>query len=67
MAFNIELWDIGLWSAISSIMLLIVSETISPYYGKNNIILRGKRIRYIGIGLGILFLAIAIIRIRAMI
>lgn len=66
MAFNIEIWDIGLWSAISSIMLLIVSEMISPYYSKNNIILRAKRIRHIGIGLGILFIVIAIIRIRLM-
>ncbi|GIU71175.1 MAG: hypothetical protein KatS3mg003_0654 [Candidatus Nitrosocaldaceae archaeon] len=63
MALEIELWDIGLWSAISALLLLITSEVISPYYGRNNILLRSKNIRHIGIGIGLFFLIIAIIRI----
>ena len=63
MAFNIEIWDIGLWSAVVALLLLITSEIISPYYGKSSILLKSKNMRNIGIGFGVFFLAIAVARI----
>ena len=63
MAFDVEIWDLAVWSGISSLILLITSEVISPYYGRNVILLNTKSVRNIGIGLGVFFVIIAIARL----
>ncbi len=63
MAFEIEIWDLGLFSVVSSLLLLMASEVIAPYYGKTNVLLQSRWIRYIGIGFGVFFLMIAIFKI----
>ncbi len=62
-AFDVSVWDIGLWLAVSSIILLITSELLAPYYGRNRVTIDVKRLRAVAIASGIAFLIIAAIRI----
>ncbi|GIU71713.1 MAG: hypothetical protein KatS3mg003_1192 [Candidatus Nitrosocaldaceae archaeon] len=63
MAFDIDILDLGLFSAVISVVLFITSEVIVPYYGKRDVLLKSKSIRHTAIGLGILFIIIAIFKI----
>ncbi len=56
MVFAFSIWDLSLWVAGSSILLLIASEFISPYYGRMNTIIDQKKLRLFGVGFGISFL-----------
>jgi hypothetical protein len=56
-------WDISLLFAITAIMLLIISELLSSYYGKVNILIDKKKLRNAAIALSILFLITLAIRI----
>ncbi|MEM0030016.1 MAG: hypothetical protein QW572_07605 [Candidatus Nitrosocaldus sp.] len=66
-AFAFNLWDIGLWLAVSSIILLITSELLAPYYGRMKMVMDVKRLRIVAVGSGLAFLVIAAIRISAII
>lgn len=66
-SFALSLWDIGLWLAVSSIMLLITSELLAPYYGRSKTVIDVKRLRIMAVGSGLTFLIIAAIRIAAII
>lgn len=67
MAFIPTIWDLGLWFVISAVLILMVSEVISPYYGRTNIILKTRNMRYVGIGLSISFFIIFILKILVII
>lgn len=66
-SFAFNLWDIGLWLAISSIILLVTSELLAPYYGRMKMLIDVKRLRIIAIGSGLAFLVIAATRISTVI
>jgi hypothetical protein len=59
MAFVFSLWDMGLWLAASSIIMLVTAELLSPYFGRINIIIDIKRLKRAAIVCGMVFLAIA--------
>jgi len=63
MNFPLGLWDIGLWLAIASIILLITSEMLSQRYGKINIHINKKRLRNASLVVSTLFLATVAIRV----
>jgi hypothetical protein len=63
MNFPLGLWDIGLWLAIASIILLITSEMLSQRYGKINIRLNKKRLRNASLAVSTLFLATVALRV----
>jgi len=65
--FPLSFWDISLWLAVTSIILLITSELISPYYGKTNILINKKRLRNAALTTGILFLITVVIRIYSLV
>jgi hypothetical protein len=67
MDFPLSFWDIGLWLAITAIILLVTSELISPYYGKTNLIINKKRLRNVALAFSILFLITVGIRIATII
>ena len=67
MSFVLSLWDLGLWLAVSSILMLITSEVISPHYGRINMLLQFKRMRRVAIALGIAFLFISSLNIVSII
>ena len=63
MQFPLSFWDISLWLAITSIILLATSELLSPYYGKTNIIIDRKKLRTAALTLGLLFIFTVFVRI----
>jgi hypothetical protein len=62
-SFPLSFWDISLWLAVTSIILLVTSELISPYYGKTNLLINKKRLKNISLTVSILFLITVAIRI----
>ena len=67
MRFPIGFWDISLWLAVTSIILLATAELISPYYGRTNLLIDKKRLKQTALLLGILFLTTVAIRIYSII
>jgi hypothetical protein len=65
--FPFSLWDISLVLAVISIVLLITSEILSPYYGTANLKIRKKRLKNAYITTSILFLVTVAIRIATII
>ena len=63
MNFPLSFWDISLLLAITSIILLITSELLSPYYGKTRICINKKRLKNAALTTSILFLTTVAIRI----
>jgi hypothetical protein len=63
LSFVFSLWDIGLLSAGCAIIVLIVSEVISPHYGKMNILLDLRKLRLAAAIFVVAFLAIGIVNI----
>jgi len=63
MQFPLSFSDISLWLAATSIILLITTELISPYYGQTNLHIKKGRLRTAALTLGILLLLTVLIRI----
>lgn len=63
MNFPLDFWDISLLTAITSIILLVTSEMLSPYYGKINIRIDRKRLKISALIATTIFLITVIIRI----
>jgi hypothetical protein len=63
MQIPLTFWDISLWLAVTSIILLITAELISPYYGQTNLHINKKRLKNAALITGILFLITVAIRI----
>ena len=67
MQFPLSLWDVSLWLAVTSIILLATSELLSPHYGQTNLLINKKRLKQTALALAILFLITVAIRIYAII
>ena len=63
MTFPLGFWDISLWLAVASIILLITSEMLSQRYGKINIQINKKRLRNAALTVSTLFLITVATRI----
>jgi hypothetical protein len=64
MQFPLSVSDIGLWLAVTAIILLITSELISTSTGPlGNVAIDKKRLRIIALALGLGFMATVVIRI----
>jgi hypothetical protein len=64
MRFLLSISDIGLWLAVTAIILLVTSELLSSSTGKlGNIAIEKKRLRLVALALGIAFMATVIMRI----
>lgn len=62
MAFPLDFWDIGLWVAITAIVLIITSELLTPFYGRTSMVIDRGRIRLAALTMGIAFLVFVAIR-----
>lgn len=60
-------WDVSLWLAVTTIILLITAEVISPYYGQTNLCINKKRLKKVALIMGILLLITFAIRIYGII
>ena len=63
MNFPLSFWDISLWLAVTSIILLVTSEIITPRYRKTYTLVNKKRLRSITFVMSSLFLMTVVIRI----
>jgi len=63
MPFPLNLSDISLLLAVESIVLLVTSELISPYYGAANLKISKKKLRNAAIAMSVLFLVTVAVRI----
>ncbi len=67
MVFMTSLWDIGIWLAVSSIIMLVTSEVVSPHYGRINMLIDFNRMRKVAVTLGIAFLLVASLNILSIV
>ena len=62
--FPLTVSDIGLWLAVTAIILLVTSELLSSSTGRlGNIAIEKKRLRLIALALGIGFMITVIMRV----
>ena len=66
MTFPLGLWEISLWLAITAIILLVTSVTLSPYHGRINIYINKKRLKNAAQAVSITFLITVAVRIMNM-
>ena len=63
MAFTASLWDIGLLTAGCAIVILLISEVVSPHYGRTSIRLNLKKLRLAAAAFVLVFIAVGIVNI----
>ena len=63
MRFPLSIWEISLWLAVTSMILLVASELTSPRYGSVRILINKKALKNVAILTAILFLITVLIRI----
>ena len=64
MNFPLSVSDIGLWLAVTAIILLVTSELLSSSTGKlGNVAVEKKRLRIAALTLGLGFMATVVMRI----
>jgi hypothetical protein len=67
MNFPLSFWDMSLWLGVTSTILLVTSELLSPHYGKTSLLVNSKKLRNIATIASILFLITVAIRIYSLI
>ena len=63
MQFPLSFWDLNLWLAIITLILLLTSELTSQYPEKNKFTINKKNLRTATLIVGLLFLVTVIMRI----
>jgi hypothetical protein len=64
MKFPLSISDIGLWLAVTAIILLVTSELLSSSTGKlGNVTVEKKRLRIAALALGLGFMATVVMRV----
>ncbi|HEV8386271.1 MAG TPA: hypothetical protein VGQ03_01480 [Nitrososphaera sp.] len=63
MAFTASLWDIGLLTAGCALVILLISEVVSPHYGRTSIRLNLKKLRLAAAAFVLVFIAVGIVNI----
>jgi hypothetical protein len=63
MQFPLSFWDLGLWIAVTAIILLITAELTSPYNTQANLLIDNNRLEKAALTTGILFLITVAIHI----
>ena len=67
MQFPLSFWDLGLWIAVTAIILLITAELTSPYNTQANILIDNNKLEKAALTIGILFLITVAIHIYTII
>jgi len=47
--FNFSFWDLALWLAASSLVMLVASELLAPYFGRKTVLIDAKKLRIVAI------------------
>ena len=67
MQFPFDFWNISLWLAVTSIILLITVQLLAAYDGKATLLLDQKKLKTTALITGVFFLATVAIRIYAIV
>ena len=62
MNFPLSFDDISLWLAVTAMVLLITSELMLPYSGRNGLLLNKRKLKNASLLVGALFVATVVIR-----
>lgn len=62
LSFALAFSDFGIWFAVFSLITLTTSEILSPIFGKMNIGISKKRLRRLGIALGLVFVWVVVVK-----
>ena len=67
MVFVLSLWDLGLWSAVTALVIIVGCEAVSPHYGRLNMLIDLKKLRAAAFGISTVFILIVLLRIASII
>jgi hypothetical protein len=67
MQIPLDFWNVSLFLAVTSIILLITAQLISAYDGPASILIEQKKLKTAAITTGILFLATVAVRVYAIV
>jgi hypothetical protein len=67
MQIPLDFWNVSLFLAVTSLILLITAQLISAYDGPASILIEQKKLKTAAITTGILFLATVAVRVYAII
>jgi uncharacterized membrane protein len=63
MAFSFSFWDLALWFATSSLVMLVASELLAPYFGRKTVFIDVKKLRVVAIIFSIAFIFTIAVRL----
>ena len=66
MSIPLNFDEITIWLALTSMILLVTSEVLSPYYDKIQVLINKKRLRNVAVAISLLFIASIIIKVANM-
>jgi polyferredoxin len=59
----LDFWNVSLWLAVTSIILLITAQLVSAYDGPSTLLIDSRKLKAAALTMGILFLATVAINI----
>jgi hypothetical protein len=63
MGFPLTLWDISLWIAVTTIILIVTSELLAPYSDRfGDFVIDKTRLRMAAVVLGLAFMVTVLLR-----
>jgi len=65
--FPLTFWDLGLWLAVVTILLLVTAAIVSSYYGEATLFIEKNRLEIAALILGLLFIFTVAVRVYQMI
>jgi len=63
----LDFWNVSLWLAVTSIILLITAQLISAYDGPATLLIDSRKLKTAALTMGILFLATVAIHIHTIV
>jgi hypothetical protein len=63
----LDFWNVSLWFAVTSIILLMTVQLVSAYDGPSTLLIDSRRLKAVALTMGTLFLATVAINIYTMI
>ena len=67
MQLPLDFWNIGLWLAVTSIILLITAQLVQAYDGPQTLLIDARKLKFAALTMGMLFLATVAIHIYTII
>lgn len=66
MAFDFSFWDLALWLATTSLIMLVASELLAPHFGRKKLLIDTNKLRMVAIIFSIAFIFTVGIRVLSL-